>query len=301
MKFLIFDANNIANLSFYRAKSTLMADVDKAMEDENNTKTHEELMAEVYDGITGFATHMFFNKVHSIMKLNKKYRMIFIWDGRYGSVWRKEENPEYKANRKHDGDSTYPIFIDMMNKCREILNSYPVVQFGKEDAEADDLIYSFCEINTGAEDIKVVSTDTDMVQLPQKFHNVNIWNPIKKKFHEIPEYDYVLFKSVVGDKSDNITGIPKYGKVKGERIARKEMEIPTEYASLIVDNLLIIDMAKNPHIRENNAYILENEDFLKIEQLEYDFKTIQDSFFELKLKNQIEKFETTKKLISSLV
>lgn len=302
MKYLIMDANNIASLSFFRAKSTMMKDIDNKFKDEKNTETHEDLMKGVKEGITGFGMHMFFNKVHSIIKLNKDYRVIFIWDGRYGSKWRKEVKSEYKANRKHDGDSFYMTFINMMNVCQGILDNYPVVQYSKEDAEADDLIYSTCKLLPDAEDIKVVSTDTDMIQLCQQFNNVRIWSPIKKTYHEVPEYNYALCKAVTGDKSDNISGVPKYGPKKGAKVAIAGLiTLPEEWHKLVEQNLKIIDMSMNPHEEDNTAFVKSYLDCTsEDEQLHYTLEAIRDLFFEFKLKNQVEKFGSTSKLIKSL-
>lgn len=302
MKYLIMDANNIASLSFFRAKSIMMKEIDTKFNDEINTEDYNDLINEVHEGITNFATHMFFNKVHSILRLNKNYRVIFVWDGRLGSKWRKDVNPEYKANRKHGDDAFYHIFINMMNICREILNYYPIIQYSKEDAEADDLIYSTIKLLSNAEDIKVISTDTDMIQLCQKFDNVKIWSPIKKKYHEVPEYDYVLYKAIIGDKSDNIIGVPKYGAKKSAKVAIKGLNtLPSEYHILVENNLTIIDMAKNPYEENNTAFVKSHLDCIsEDEQLHYELEGIKNFFFDMKLKNQIEKFGTTTKLIKSL-
>jgi 5'-3' exonuclease len=58
----------------------------------------------------------------------------------------------------------------------------------------------------------VVSNDSDFTQLIQEYSHVKVWNPIKKEFLEAPiDYDYVTWKSLRGDGSDNIPGIPGVG------------------------------------------------------------------------------------------
>jgi len=291
MKYLIFDANNIANMGFYRAKSIMMKEMRGKTDDEKTI-----ILKEAIQNISGFSLHLFFNKIHSIMKLNKDYRPIFIWDGRYGSSWRKKHTDSYKSNRKHDGDQFYPKLIEMMNTARDVLINYPVLQFVKEDAEADDLIYSVIKLLQGDE-IKVVSTDTDMIQLPQQFNNIEIWNPKTKKNHIIPEYDYVLFKSVIGDKSDNIDGVPKYGDKKSAKVAIEGIQtLKEEHREIVKKNIVIIDLSKNPYEPENEKYIKDNY----ISKVDYDLDGIKKDFFDLKLKQQVDKFGSTIKLLKTL-
>jgi hypothetical protein len=44
-----------------------------------------------------------------------------------------------------------------------------------------------------------------------EFANVRIYNPMKKEYVATPEFDYVTWKSLRGDGSDNIDGIPGVG------------------------------------------------------------------------------------------
>lgn len=294
MKYLLFDANNIASLSFYKAKSIMMNDVQAKLTTDNEA----ELIDEMKKNITGFAVHLFLNKIHSVINEYKDRRVIFVWDGRYGSVWRKKANSNYKANRSHDGDNLYPTFINMMNLTSDILKNYPVIQFTKENAEADDLIYSIIKTITG-DDIVVISTDSDMIQLVQQFKNVSIWNPITKKAHIIPEYDYVLYKSVVGDPSDNISGVPRYGKAKGQKVAKEGIAILSEeHKKIVEENIKIIDMSKNPFEQENTLFVKNIFDANK--DMNHDLEQIKKYFFDLKLKQQLDQFSSTIKLIKSL-
>jgi len=308
MKHLLIDANNIASLSFFRAKSIMMKEINSKIDIDNE----KELITEVQKNIIGFSTHMFFNKLHSIMKLNKGAKVYIIWDGKGGSNWRKKINSDYKANRKHGNDSFYPVYINMMNKSKEILKSYPVVQFTKQEAEADDLIYSIVKyVSNNVESevatnklidksyINVVSTDTDMIQLAQQFSNVDIYNPITKKNQVIPEYNYVLYKSIVGDKSDNIVGVPRYGKKKGANAAIAGIDsMKEEFHPLIKNNLLIIDMAQNPNQKDNYSYISE---IIKGTKITLDIDKIKKHYFDLKLKSLLDGLDTTSKLLKNLL
>lgn len=295
MKHVIFDANNIASISFYRARSLIMDDINSRLT-VNNEEEYCDDLDEMKKNITGFAIHLFLNKIHTIIKYYKDRKVFFVWDGRHGSLWRKKANTSYKANRTHD-ENFYSIFINMMNTASDILKNYPVIQLTKDDAEADDLIYSLVK-SLESEEITVISTDSDMIQLAQQFKNVNIWNPISKKYHIIPEYNYTIFKSVVGDKSDNISGVPKYGNVKAKKIATEGLQLLTEENRKIVEeNIKIIDLSKNPFEEENTLFV---QNILNNYQLNYDFEQIKKYFFDLKLKQQLDQFSSTMSLIKSL-
>ena len=57
----------------------------------------------------------------------------------------------------------------------------------------------------------MISNDTDFIQILNEFDNVSIYNPMKKSYVEKPSYDYVTWKALRGDSSDNIPGIPGIG------------------------------------------------------------------------------------------
>ena len=50
--------------------------------------------------------------------------------------------------------------------------------------------------------------------------NVKLWTPVKQHYREATDYDYVAWKSMVGDSSDNIKGVKGIGKVRAEKILK---------------------------------------------------------------------------------
>jgi 5'-3' exonuclease len=64
-----------------------------------------------------------------------------------------------------------------------------------------------------------VSSDSDFYQLLQTHATLKIYNPIRKKFIEVPEYDYVTWKALKGDESDNIPGFKGIGNKTASKIA----------------------------------------------------------------------------------
>ena len=55
------------------------------------------------------------------------------------------------------------------------------------------------------------STDTDFLQLANTIDGYQQYNPIKKTYTSLPKHDYVAWKALVGDASDNIVGFQGIG------------------------------------------------------------------------------------------
>lgn len=131
--------------------------------------------------------------------------------------------------------------------------------------EADDVIAFLCKHVTGHKTI--VSTDNDMAQLIAA--DVQLYSPIKKitidadnfeQHYPVPLNKYLLYKSILGDASDNIAGIPGYGKVKAKRLAEN---YETEIVKLSTDlqqqqkyNMHLMDLSRGliEHPEERDCY-----------------------------------------------
>lgn len=126
----------------------------------------------------------------------------------------------YKSNRpKLPSD-----FWRQQAEILEIMTHLPVVQIRHKDYECDDVIANLAKhyvTNKNAEVI-VVSGDSDFIQLFDTLGSdkLKIFHPIKKKFLEKPTYNYLNWKSLKGDISDNIPGI----KGVGDKTATKLVE-----------------------------------------------------------------------------
>lgn len=153
-----------------------------------------------------------------------------------GKTFRHEEFEEYKAQRKKNPDN----FYEQIPMVKDFLKSFGVLVLEKEGFEADDVIGTVCE-KFKDEDINilVVTGDLDTLQLLNE--KVNVWT-LKKGISNSIVYDikafedkynlkvdqFIDFKALKGDPSDNIPGV----KGIGEKTA---MEILKKYQSL--DNL----------------------------------------------------------------
>lgn len=65
------------------------------------------------------------------------------------------------------------------------------------------------------EDLTILTNDSDYLQLLQrKYNKIQIYNPIKKDFMKNPGYNYIVWKCLAGDKTDNIPALLKPKKVE---------------------------------------------------------------------------------------
>lgn len=160
---------------------------------------------------------LMFNFMRNFRSLVEKFnpnRIYFVLEGR--SRQRKDILPEYKANRvveagtaKHDELSK---FFEQATEVIGLLSStFPVSVIKHPEYECDDTIYNIIKNSSTANEWVVVSNDSDFIQLLNEFQHVKLYNPSMKSFVETPDYDYVVWKSLRGDGSDNIKGIPGVG------------------------------------------------------------------------------------------
>ena len=164
------------------------------------------------------------------IKLINPTRCVIIFDGEGGSVKRRKIYPEYKQHRKStvrlnrtyeelsEKDSEEANKIKQLVRLAEYLQFLPVNILIADGIEADDSI-AYCA-NEYFKDsmVYIMSSDKDFLQLVSE--RVKIWSPSKKKLYGpaevLQEYgihpaNFVLFRSMDGDASDNIEGVKGAG------------------------------------------------------------------------------------------
>lgn len=125
--------------------------------------------------------------------------------------------PEYKANRGPAPDG----FQRQVEAIVEILGLMPINVIQHPDYEADDVINTLICAMPGFDDermewseVVVVSSDSDFTQLKQRSHDapgatvVDVWNWRDDEFLQRPDFDYVHWKALRGDPTDNIPRCP---------------------------------------------------------------------------------------------
>ena len=87
--------------------------------------------------------------------------------------------------------------------------------------EGDDVVYYIAKNIAEDSDVTIVSSDTDFIQVLNELSYVKLWNPVSQKYRDNTDYDYVSWKSMVGDTSDNIKGVRGIGKVRATKIMKE--------------------------------------------------------------------------------
>ncbi|MEK9767568.1 MAG: 5'-3' exonuclease H3TH domain-containing protein [Betaproteobacteria bacterium] len=178
-------------------------------------------------GITGFLKSIGL----AIRTLNPS-RVTIVFDGKGGSKRKKQIYPEYKGHRKpltrlnraHGGITDGEPEKDFMKMelilLAQILEYLPVDLIAYDYVEADDVMAYVAKLveEEGGEAI-LYSTDKDFLQLVNE--QITVWNPATKKTydvericeeHDIHPNNFLLYRALTGDKSDNINGIKGVGK-----------------------------------------------------------------------------------------
>lgn len=149
--------------------------------------------------------------------------VVVCWDQGRSKV-RLRLYPEYKKKRDENRKPEELEQIEYQRRvCREIFDLLPVRQISVEGVEADDVIGYLCEKIRGEK--IVVSNDQDFFQLVKEGTKLFLPNRGTIVTHEnvdrvlgFPVKHYILWKSMVGDTSDNIKGIHGIGAKKATAI-----------------------------------------------------------------------------------
>ena len=176
-------------------------------------------------GIVGF----YYNLINLIEKC-KPESVIVVWEGG-GSKRKRDLYPEYKRGSRPAKMNRYYSKEEMPDSLENrnlqittligILSNLPVCQVYIEDAEADDGIGYLCKYKLKNKNKVIVSGDHDFYQLIDE--DCIIYSPNSKSFintdkviekYGVHPHNFCLAKSMVGDKSDNIPGVPGVGYKK---------------------------------------------------------------------------------------
>jgi 5'-3' exonuclease len=208
---LLVDGSNLLKRSFHGAKDT-------------STSAFGHIGG-LYQFMTTIRMHI---KEHMINKV------VIVWDGEGGGLYRHRIDREYKANRK---SKEWYKKIEMsaaeirrekakeesILKQRKRIQAYVeelfIRQIEVDDIEADDLIAEYCLQHNNKEEIFLYSNDRDFAQLLDLNITIifpNLKQPVTKSnyiMHFNHHYtNALILKIITGDTADNIKGIEGIGE-----------------------------------------------------------------------------------------
>lgn len=203
------------------------------------------------------------------------------WDSH---SFRKELNADYKANRiKPTGPSPY----DNLSEIQDILAATGISQWYAEGYEADDLIYTICKTSSTHNDIVIFGADKDLYQCLDT--NVSVLREHRKDLYHIHDFEeefkfpfnadsFILWKSIVGDGSDNIKGIMRFPKkeiqayLSGKEMNPRGKKLFDEGKDIIKKNeeIFKLHVVENPEVRKGKIDI----NMIKYSRTNYGIKNV---------------------------
>lgn len=160
--------------------------------------------------------------------------MIICCDGR--NYWRKAIFPQYKQNRRIGQEASsfdWDTFFEYFNTIKtEMKTELPFRVIEVEGCEADDVIAVLSQLLCPSEDeIVIVSSDKDLIQIQDLCPKAKQWSPYHKKYINRQTNNYGLFEHVVrGDPGD---GIPNIASDDDSFVTRGKRSRPIRSKSII--------------------------------------------------------------------
>ena len=187
-------------------------------------------------GVYGFAAIAM-----EIVKRLEPTKVVVAWDSKTSASTRREIYPEYKAGRVKPGED----FYTQIPLLEELVKSLGWNFVEIENYEADDIIGTLSREadEAGGWETFIISSDLDMLQVVD--NNTHMWRIVKGFSNiekiDIPEVEakygilksqFLDLKSLKGDSSDNIPGVPGIGE-------KTAVKLLNEYGDLdgVYDNL----------------------------------------------------------------
>lgn len=159
--------------------------------------------------------HMVLNILRTHLKNHKEYgEVILCCDNR--NYWRKSIFPFYKAGRKkarEKSDLDWHLIFDILAKLKQELKEYfPYKVIDVDGAEADDIIGTLAPRHVMHENVLIISSDGDFLQLQaynaKSQYKIKQYNPAQKKFVVSTDPIRELKEKIIkGDKGDGIPNI----------------------------------------------------------------------------------------------
>ncbi len=190
-------------------------------------------------GVFGFATMA----LEVIKRLKPDYVAV-AWDKPKTNIRKRLEiYPEYKAGRK----PAPPDFYEQIPVLHELLEAFGWPLYELDDYEADDIMGTLA-VQAREEGLEtlLITSDMDMLQLvngrvkvfalKKGLSNIELYSPESFTAKYGIDVDQFLdLKSLKGDSSDNIPGVPGIGE-------KTALQLLQEYQSLdgVYDNLVLI-------------------------------------------------------------
>ena len=187
-------------------------------------------------GVYGFAAML----IEIIEKLKPEYIAV-AWDKPKTNIRsRRAIYPDYKANRK-PAPADFYIQIPYL---LELLQAFHIPLYEFDDYEADDIIGTLARRATASNiTTQIISGDLDMLQIVDE--NIEMYQ-MRRGFTDVAKFDiaaieakydlrkdqFLDLKSIKGDSSDNIPGVPGIGEKGAVKLLQEYGSLDGVYANI---------------------------------------------------------------------
>lgn len=269
-KRLIIDGNNFLFRAFY-------TDYNKAVGKEKDESVIRHFM----------------KMLKGVVERFQPEETYFTWDKKLNEDSHNFRNDltDYKGQRQFTPEIEQVLALH--RPIQQILDSMGIKTIYPYNLEADDVIYFLSKLEDGQN--VIVSQDKDLLQLvspntdlllASKNLLVNVQN--FQMNANIEQDKFILYKCILGDTSDNIRGLDKFGPVKSKKLAEDLFEkdvfcftddidgyLTVDQWDIIERNMKLMDLsyAANLYPEETTKY----EEQMLIERT-FDADTLRDLF-----------------------
>ena len=226
---LVIDGNNLANMCSFVAQ--------KARGKIKNI-----------DGDDVSTVDIFMKRIYSLYDTLYPDEIIICWDKKItrGVKNFRKDDGTYKAQRTNDNEELYRQcdIIEALVSHLGVRNIHPNIM------EADDIIAWIA--HNATDKVVIASFDKDLLQLVN--HNVEYFNLRTKQritvdnfevINDVKRTRFLLYKMILGDRSDNISGLKGYGKIKSKKLAESETpfkDLSQDQLKLLIRNKKLMDL-----------------------------------------------------------
>ena len=227
-------------------------------------------------GLTGFLRSL----AYAIREVNPT-RVIIVYDGAGGSQRRRKIHSDYKAQRKPGKRLTrWDAFKNaseekdamkiQFSRLLDYLDFLPINVISIDKIEADDTI-AYISHNLLDKDVTIMSSDQDFLQLVNE--RITVWSPTKKKFYTprmvmddygVPAHNFLMYKVLMGDKSDNIEGVKGLGPKKLPKIVPDLLTQNTLDLDFILEHAGKGEEPMHKRIVESETQLKTNEELMDL-------------------------------------
>ncbi len=158
-----------------------------------------------------------------------------------GKTFRDEIFPEYKGTRAKMPDDLRP----QIERIRQLVDAFNIPRLEMEGFEADDVLGSIArQAAAQGLGVKILTGDRDLLQLVGERIIVNLpgkslseasdfmTDEAVAEYFGVPPHQIVDYKALLGDKSDNIPGVPGIGEKTAQALLKKFDNLDNLYAHL---------------------------------------------------------------------